>query len=98
MSTERNMAVLMDDMKDVMRDVDGLLKGIPKDLSEEGRKARRQLEETMDTAKLRYRQLEKRATQGLRVTDEWVHEKPYPVVGSAFGIGLLIGLLIGRRH
>ena len=29
--------------------------------------------------------------------DDWVHEKPWYAIGAAAGVGLLLGLLIGRR-
>ena len=35
--------------------------------------------------------------QAARSTDEYVHEHPWKAVGVAAGIGLIIGLLIGRR-
>jgi len=31
------------------------------------------------------------------MTDEYVHEHPWRSVGVAAGVGLIIGLLIGRR-
>ena len=32
-----------------------------------------------------------------KVTDEYVHENPWKAIGVSAGIGLVIGLLIGRR-
>lgn len=32
-----------------------------------------------------------------RRADEYVHENPWPSIGAAAGIGLLVGVLIGRR-
>ena len=32
-----------------------------------------------------------------RATDEYVHENPWRAVGIGAGVGLIIGLLIGRR-
>jgi ElaB/YqjD/DUF883 family membrane-anchored ribosome-binding protein len=32
-----------------------------------------------------------------QTTDEFVHEQPWKAVGIAAGIGLVVGLLIGRR-
>jgi ElaB/YqjD/DUF883 family membrane-anchored ribosome-binding protein len=32
-----------------------------------------------------------------KVTDEYVHDNPWRAIGAAAGIGLVIGLLIGRR-
>ena len=38
-----------------------------------------------------------RAKQAARYTDEYVHENPWRAVGVAAGIGLLLGLVLGRR-
>jgi ElaB/YqjD/DUF883 family membrane-anchored ribosome-binding protein len=32
-----------------------------------------------------------------QATDDYVHEKPWHAVGIAAGVGLVVGLLIGRR-
>lgn len=32
-----------------------------------------------------------------RATDDYVHESPWTAVGVAAGVGLLVGLIIGRR-
>lgn len=32
-----------------------------------------------------------------RATDDFVHEQPWKAVGIAAGIGLILGLLVGRR-
>jgi ElaB/YqjD/DUF883 family membrane-anchored ribosome-binding protein len=32
-----------------------------------------------------------------KVTDEYVHDNPWKAIGVSAGIGLVIGLLIGRR-
>ena len=35
--------------------------------------------------------------KAVRVTDDYVHENPWKAVGAAAGVGLIVGLLIGRR-
>lgn len=32
-----------------------------------------------------------------RAADDYVHENPWPSIGAAAGVGLLIGMLISRR-
>jgi ElaB/YqjD/DUF883 family membrane-anchored ribosome-binding protein len=32
-----------------------------------------------------------------RATDDYVHEHPWKAIGAAAGVGLIVGLLIGRR-
>ena len=38
-----------------------------------------------------------KAKEAARATDDYVHEHPWRAVATAGGVGLLIGLLIGRR-
>jgi ElaB/YqjD/DUF883 family membrane-anchored ribosome-binding protein len=38
-----------------------------------------------------------KAKAAAAATDEYVHEHPWHAVGVAAGVGLVIGLLIGRR-
>jgi ElaB/YqjD/DUF883 family membrane-anchored ribosome-binding protein len=35
--------------------------------------------------------------EAAHTTDEFVHEHPWKAVGIAAGVGLIVGLLIGRR-
>ena len=35
--------------------------------------------------------------EAAQTTDEFVHEHPWKAVGIAAGVGLIVGLLIGRR-
>jgi ElaB/YqjD/DUF883 family membrane-anchored ribosome-binding protein len=41
--------------------------------------------------------VEERAMEGARATDRVIREHPYQSIGVAFGIGLLIGVLVTRR-
>ena len=38
-----------------------------------------------------------RARQAAEVTDEYVHDHPWSSIGSAAALGILIGVLLGRR-
>jgi ElaB/YqjD/DUF883 family membrane-anchored ribosome-binding protein len=97
-ATERNWDFLRDDLQEVVRDVEGLLKGIPDDVSEEARKARRRLEATMESVKHQCHRLERRAVAGIRTADAWAHDRPYLVAGGALGLGVLLGALFSCRR
>ena len=38
-----------------------------------------------------------RTREAARMTDEFVHDKPWHAIGIAAGVGLVVGMLIGRR-
>jgi len=91
-STER----LLRDLQNVVRDGEELLRAGVQDLSEKGVAARERLAAALEVAKETRRRLEERAVAGAKATHEFVREYPYQSLGAAFGLGLLIGVLINR--
>lgn len=92
-STER----LLRDLQTVVRDGEELLRAGVQDLSEKGVAAREKLAAALEVAKETRRRLEERAVASAQATDKLVREYPYQSLGVAFGVGLLIGVLINRR-
>ena len=92
-STER----LLRDLKAVVHDGEELLKAGAKDLSERAMAARERLAAALEVAKETRRKLQERAINGARATDRMVREHPYQSIGVAFGVGMLIGILVNRR-
>lgn len=86
-----------EDLHALMRDAEGLLRATAGDMSEKAQKARTQLSEAIDKAKGSYRHLEERTVAAARATDKVIREHPYESIGIAFGVGLLIGVLVTRR-
>lgn len=93
MSTEK----LLRDLKTVVQDGEELLRAGAQDLSERGMAARERLAAALEVAKETRRKLEERARAGVAATDRVIHEYPYQSLGAAFGVGLLVGLLVGRK-
>lgn len=96
-ATERNLDILTRDMRAVVGDMEDLMKGIPDDVSEEVRQLGESVKRRLDSARESCHRLEDQTRAKLRDTDEWVHEKPYPLIGAAVAVGLVIGLLLGHR-
>ena len=63
--------------------------------------ARERIQDRLHTAKIRVAEAEEalmvRTREAARVTDEFVHDKPWYAVGIAAAAGLVVGMLIGRR-
>ncbi len=59
---------------------------------------RAKLEAAMAKAKEVCERLEEKTAAAAKTADKAVHEHPYPAVGVAFGVGLLIGLLAARSR
>jgi ElaB/YqjD/DUF883 family membrane-anchored ribosome-binding protein len=59
---------------------------------------REQLQEKIDHLKATYQQAEERVIGVAAATDNTIRQKPYQSLGLAAGIGVIIGLLLNRRH
>jgi ElaB/YqjD/DUF883 family membrane-anchored ribosome-binding protein len=94
---EQSTEKLLQDLKAVVSDGEALLRAGAEDLSERGMAARERLAAALEVAKETRRRLEERARAGMKATDRLVHEYPYQSVGVAFGIGMIIGILVNRK-
>ncbi|MDB6017637.1 MAG: protein of unknown function ElaB [Pedosphaera sp.] len=92
-STEK----LLQDLREVVEDGEELLRAGADELSEKGTAARARLSAALETAKDTGRKLQERTVAGARATDRAIREHPYQSLGIAFGVGLLIGVLINRK-
>jgi ElaB/YqjD/DUF883 family membrane-anchored ribosome-binding protein len=88
---------LVQDLKAVVHDAEELLKSTASDLSERAKEARVRLTAALESAKGSLGNIEEKALQGARATDRIIREHPYPALGIAFGVGLLIGVLVNRK-
>ena len=62
--------------------------------TEQGKAAAGRLAQALDTAKVR---VQEGTVAGAKATDRAIREHPYESLGVAFGLGVLIGVLIARR-
>jgi len=92
---------LVQDLRLVVADAEELLRATASQAGEKVSAVRERVQESLHRAKLKLADAEDalldRGRQAARVTDEYVHDNPWKAVGIAAGIGLVIGLLIGRR-
>ena len=92
-STEK----LVTDLKRVVRDSEELLQASAGAVGDKAHAMRKRLSETLEAAKAMCRQLEEKAREGAKATDKVIREHPYESIGVAFGIGLLVGVLVTRK-
>jgi ElaB/YqjD/DUF883 family membrane-anchored ribosome-binding protein len=58
---------------------------------------RAKLDAAIEKAKAVCERLQEKTVQAAKATDKTVREHPYESIGVAFGLGLLIGVLVCRR-
>ena len=92
---------LKGDLKTVLSDMDDYLRATASQTGEKIGEIRERLQEQMRKAKDRLADTKEivvdKTKVAARATDEYVHDNPWRAVGIAAGVGLIIGLLIGRR-
>ena len=88
---------LVTDLKRLVHDSEDLLRDSAGAVGEKAHALRERLSETVESAKANCRKLEEKAIESAKATDKVIREHPYQSIGVAFGIGLLIGVLVTRK-
>ncbi|MDD2701194.1 MAG: DUF883 family protein [Sideroxydans sp.] len=93
---------LASDMRAVVADAEELLKATADQAGEKAASLRERAKANLAVAKARLEEAEhamlERTKVAAKATDEYVHDNPWQAIGAAAGIGLLIGMLIGRSR
>ena len=102
MSTSDNLKEqLLSDLNAVIKDAEELLHNSEQQAGEGFKSARAKFESTLRNAKRQVVHVEEmvvaRTKEAAKATDVYVKENPWQSVGIAAGVGLLLGLLIGRN-
>ena len=92
---------LMGDLRVVIADAEELLRMTADQAGEGAADIRSRVQAKMNQAKVDLVNLQEAAVAKARAaghaTDEFVHENPWKSIGISAGVGLVVGLLIGRR-
>jgi ElaB/YqjD/DUF883 family membrane-anchored ribosome-binding protein len=93
---------LVNDFKVVVADTEALLKATASQSGEKISEIRAQAEKSLKAAKAGIAEVQStvvaKTKEAAKVTDVYVHENPWKSVGLAAAVGVVVGLLIGRRH
>ena len=96
-----NKDKLIADMKVVMADADELLRATANLAGDKVTELRGKIQSNLANARTSLADAQAVAVEKARevghATDDFVHANPWRSVGIAAGVGLIVGLLIGRR-
>lgn len=92
-STDR----IVTDLKRIVRNSEELLQTTKDLVDSKAQEIRKRLTEALEAAKRTCGQLEDKAVEGARTTDKTIRDHPYQSIGVAFGVGLLLGVLVTRK-
>lgn len=89
------------DFRAVMEDIDALVGATTQQAEGEAKALRARIREQLERTKERLSDAQHeaidRAKKAASATDDYVHGHPWQAVGVAAAVGLVLGVLIGRR-
>ena len=88
---------LVEDLRSLVRDAEELLKSGAEEVGGKAAELRARLQTSLDKAKDTCRKLEGHAVESAKAADRVIRRHPYESMGIAFGVGVLLGVLINRR-
>lgn len=97
MSEEANMGKVITDLKTLSRDAEELMRATAGQAGEKVGEMRQRLAAAVESAKATCHKLEEKAIAGAKAADKTIRAHPYESMGVAFGVGLLVGVLVARR-
>ena len=60
--------------------------------------ARKRMTVALEKSKQAWARMQQQATEGAQAADEVIRRHPYQAIGAAFGVGLVLGLLLKHRN
>lgn len=92
---------LVSDVKLALNDVETMLQRAANASETQAQELRDRAEAALRATQAKLREIQAAAKEGARSTarstDDWVHGHPWRVIGIAAGVGLIVGVLVGRR-
>jgi len=87
---------LADNLHSITEDAENFVRETGSGLSEKAREARARLTASLASARAGLTKLNEKAIEGAKATDRVIRDNPYQSIGVAFGLGILIGVLVTR--
>ena len=92
---------LVSDMKSAIADAEDMLHATADQTGDKIASMRARIQERLQAARVRLADAEAilidKTRAAARATDAYVHESPWTAIGVAAGVGLVLGVILGRR-
>jgi ElaB/YqjD/DUF883 family membrane-anchored ribosome-binding protein len=95
-TTEANQR-LVADIKLLARDAEELLRATAGEAGEKIKEVRQRVSNALEAARETCGNLQDQTAETLKAADDTIRDHPYESIGIAFGVGIILGLLVGRR-
>lgn len=86
------------DLQSLAEDAQALLAATTDVAGEKVAEARKRLTAAIEKGKETWNNVQEKAVEGAKATDEMIREHPYQAIGVAFGVGAIVGFLFSRRN
>jgi len=96
-ATEPSTDKIVTDLKRVVHVSEELLHATKATLGDKAQEVRERLTDALESAKRTCHRLEDKALDSANAADKSIRDHPYQSIGVAFGIGLLIGVLVTKK-
>ena len=100
-STVIDQQQLVSDMKSAIADAEDMLHATADQTGDKIANMRARIQERLKAARVRLADAEAilidKTRAAARATDAYVHESPWTAIGIAAGVGLVLGVILGRR-
>jgi ElaB/YqjD/DUF883 family membrane-anchored ribosome-binding protein len=97
MTTERTNDSLAKDLESLVHDAEELLKATTGHAGDKVGQIRERLAAALEAAKATCERAEEKTIAAAKATDRTIRAHPYESLGIAFGVGLLVGVLLARE-
>jgi len=97
MTTEQTNERLASHLDAVVRDAEELMNVTAGQTGEKVSEVRGRLAAALESAKATCHRLEEKTVAAAKATDRTIRQHPYESIGIAFGLGLLVGVLVARK-
>ncbi|HEY0549454.1 MAG TPA: hypothetical protein VGF13_07605 [Verrucomicrobiae bacterium] len=87
---------LAENLHSVTQDAENFVRETGSGLSEKARDARARLAASLAAARAGLTKINEKAIEGAKATDRVIRANPYQSIGVAFGVGVLLGVLVTR--
>jgi ElaB/YqjD/DUF883 family membrane-anchored ribosome-binding protein len=92
---------LVSDVKVALNDVEAMLQQAATASGAQAQELRQRAESALRATQAKLREIQAAAKETAKAaaksSNDWVHANPWTAVGIAAGVGVVVGLLIGRR-
>ena len=84
-------------LKALVQDAEELMNATAGQAGEKASEARSRMAAALESAKATCQRLEEKTVAAAKATDKTIRAHPYESIGIAFGVGLLVGVLVARK-